>query len=480
MTSDGPAVERLREYLRTLKPDARAMLVAELERSVLRGDEAAGSELILQELRCAIRVAGQPVPRIGDAARLFFAPVEPFLIDDSADHKRLGRIARVSLEPIWDWVGRDLMPAEAKALSEDINRALLDDDRIKAEQLTRALHDRAILRIREAMAVVSGDDKARRRLAVQVGTPRAFEDTGTLAGILASRDVLVDLGRRLPNQIRAFEREQIDPVKSLLDAATTQKTAAAAPAGKSDILLYGFVLVMGRLASPWQLIRIATRAADSDDTARIAETPYAVAVTLVIGEVECSVNDLRAELKARRPVTSLLKNIHDAARGLRSEIDLSGDSQWSRQLTAIRTEVSNVLKAEIESTPGRVRRLLRPRPAKDIAAGSLLDATDVSEAEMLVEFVGACRTYANELAVNEVTMRSYSELQHYLESGTKVLLDALRHASDADRPFRQSQVDAAIRFCRVVFGTDYAGLLAKAAEIAVQAATAERKLSVRA
>jgi hypothetical protein len=100
---------------------------------------------------------------------------------------------------------------------------------------------------------------------------------------------------------------------------------------------------------------------------------------------------------------------------------------------------------------------------------------DVGEAEMLVEFVGACRTYANELAVNEVTTRSYSELQLYLESGTKVLLDALRQATDIDRPFRQSQMDAAIRFCRVVFGSDYAGLLAKAAEIAVQTASAERK-----
>ncbi len=474
MTSEGPAVERLRDYLRTLKPEARAMLVAELERGMLRGDEAAGSELILQELRRAIRASGQPVARIGDAARLFFAPLEPFLIDDAADHKRLGRIARVSLEPIWDWMGRDLMPAEARALSEDINRALADADRGKAEQLTRALHDRAILRIREATAAVTGDDRARRR-AVQVGTPRALDDLGTLAGILASRDVLADLARRLPNRMRAFEREHIDPVKSLLDAATAQKTSATAPAGKADVFLYGLILVMNRLASPWQLIRIATRAAESDDTARIAETPYAAAVTIVIGEVECTVSDLRAELKARRPVTSLLKSIHDAARGLRSEIDLSGDSPWSRQLTRIRTEVSNVLKAEIELTPGRVRRLLRPRPAREIAAGSLLDSTDVSEAEMLVEFVGACRVYANELAVNEVTMRSYSELQHYLESGTKILLDALRHAGDVDRPFRQSQVDAAIRFCRIVFGADYAGLLAKAAEIAVLAATAERK-----
>jgi hypothetical protein len=475
MASDGQAVERLRDYLRTLKPEARAMLISELERGLLRGDESAGNQLILQELRRAIRGAGQPVARIGDAARLFFTPFEPFLIDDAADHKRAGRLARVSLEPIWAWIRRDLIPAEAKALSQDINRALLDDDRVKAEQLTRALHDRALLRIREAATAVGGDDRARRRLAVQVGTPRALDDLATLTGILANRDALGELGRRLPNQLRGFERDEIDAVKALLEATTAPKGPAGAASAKADLFVYAFVLIMGRLASPWQLIRMATRAAESDVVARIAETPYAAAVSIVIGEVECMVADLRAELKARRPVTSLLKNIHDAARGLRTEIDLSDDSPWSRQLTAIRTEVSNILRGEIESTPGRVRRLLRPRPNKEIVAGSELDATDVSEAEMLVEFVAACRTYAAELAVNEMTVRSYNELQHYLESGTKVLLDTLRHAGAADRPFRQSQMEAAIRFCRIIFGADYAGLLAKAAEIAAPTATIERK-----
>ncbi|MGZ3349481.1 MAG: hypothetical protein ACXU89_11110 [Xanthobacteraceae bacterium] len=109
MTSDGQAVERLRDFLRTLKPEARAMLVAELERGVLSGEESAGNELILQELRRAIRVESQPAsPRMGDAARMFFGPVEPFLIDDAPYHKRAGRISRVSLDPIWEWIGRDL------------------------------------------------------------------------------------------------------------------------------------------------------------------------------------------------------------------------------------------------------------------------------------------------------------------------------------------------------------------------------------
>jgi len=452
--------------------------VTELERGMLRGDEAAGNEFVLQELRRTIRAAGQAVPRIGDAARLFFAPLEPFLIDDGADHKRVGRLARVSLEPIWEWIGRDLMPAEAKALSDDINRALVADDGVKAELLTRALHERAIQRIKETIDAAGADEKMRRGLVVQVGTPRAFEDVDSLLRILVLRDVLGDLARRLPKHLRTFEREQIDQVKALVEAAAAQKSPDLA-ARKTDIFVCGLVLVMGRLALPWQLIRLATRAAESDDAARVAETPFANAVAIVLSEIECMVSELRVELKARRPATSLLKGIHDAARGLRTEMDLSVDSPWSRQLAAIRTDISALLKAEIESTPGRVRRLLRPRPPNEVGPGALLDAIDVSDTEMLVEFVDACRSYANELAVNEVTVRTWLELQHYLETADKGLLDALRQAGAADRPFRQSQAEAAIRFCRTVFGADYAGLLAKAAEIAVQPGTFERK-SVRA
>ena len=475
MTSDGQSVERLREYLRNLKPEARAMLIAQLERAQLCGEDMAGGDLVIAELRHAIRAEAQRVPRIGDAARLFFLPFEPFLIDAPADHKRIGRIARVSLEPIWNWIGRDLMPAETKALTDDVNRALAAGDKIKADQLVRALHERAIVRLRNALGNVGSDEKAQRRLSIQVGSPRATEDVATILHVLEVRDVLADLSRRLPNNIRAFEREIIEQAKVHFDAVTATKAIEGNAARKADIVRYGLVVLMNRLAAPWQLIRLATRVAESDIAARVAETPYAVAVTIVLGEMEATVAELRAEFKAGRPVGSLLKELHDSARGLRTEMDLSVDSTWSRQLVAIRSDIAAMLKPEIDATPGRVRRLLRPRPANEIRPGSILDSIDVDEADTRVEFVAACRNYAGELAFSEVTLRAYSELTHYVETGTKMLVDTLRQAGDADRPFRQSQVDAAVRMCRTLFGTDYAELMAKSAEVAVQSAAAERK-----
>jgi hypothetical protein len=108
----------------------------------------------------------------------------------------------------------------------------------------------------------------------------------------------------------------------------------------------------------------------------------------------------------------------------------------------------------------------------------VLDPRDVTETQTLLGFVDACRHFAGELAINEMTLRAYNEVQNYLDNGRQSLLDGLRVAGERDRPYRQSQVDAAVRFCAAIFGRDYAAVLAKAAEVA--AAHTEQRRPARA
>jgi len=89
------------EYLRTLRPEARAMQAAELERGVLAGEESPRNALILQELRRTIPRAPPPAARMGEVARMFLRRSSRSVNDDAVDQKRAGRIARVSLEPVW-------------------------------------------------------------------------------------------------------------------------------------------------------------------------------------------------------------------------------------------------------------------------------------------------------------------------------------------------------------------------------------------
>jgi hypothetical protein len=457
MATGSLPVERLRGYLRQLPPASRNLLIAELERALLRGDELPGGDLLLQELRSVLRESGQQASRIAAAARLFFKPLEPYLVDDDPEHKHPARIARSLLRPIWDWICRDLLAEEAKSFTETVERALASGGSSAAE-LGGPFQDRVCERVSVMLAEGRSDDKARRRMIGQIGIPMALENLGDLSTILASRHLVALLEYRLPAHVRNFADAQLDDVKALIDACTLRQR---------ELTPYALVLVMGHLASPWQLIRLAVKAAESDEVARVAATSYASAVTITLADVERMVRELKDDLRlgGAVAVTSLLKCIHDAVRGLRSELDLAADSLWGRQLAAIRAEVSGALRTEIESTPGRVRRLLRPRAAGKSTPGAL-DPNEVAETESLIELLGACRQYAGELAVNEVTLRASAELQKCLDTGTQTLLDGLRSGEPAERPFRQSQVDAAVRFCGKVFGAEYAALLGKAAEVA--------------
>jgi len=471
MAIDGQTVEKLRGFLRELPPRARAMLLAELERG---NAPLPASDIIIRELRNAERPAdapsvgpAAPVPppepaaaapvsaeADGQAARMFFAFLEPFFVDDAAEYVHHGRIAQVAAEPIWQWICRDLVPAESKTYAESITKLL------GAGQATNAFQEKVAQAIEQALAATARDDKARRQLSHQIGTPRALDDARYLATVLKSRDVLAVLAGKIPPKIRNLTDEQIASVIGFLDSTAGRQ---------KEVYVMALVLVLGRLAAPWQLIRLAIKAADSDFPNRIAETPYAPAVTIVLAELERLVRVLDANLRrgAAMEQPTLLKEIHDAVRGLRTEIDFSADSPWARSLAAIRGQLAGALRPEIESVPGRVRRMLRLRPAKDIVPGSVLDASDVGETEALLGFLGQCRNYANELAINEMTMRAFSDVQNYLETHTDPLLDGLRTAGKTDRSYRQSQFDAAVRFCGKVFGAEYAATLTKAADAAL-------------
>src|SRR6202022_4660084 len=283
--------------------------------------------------------------------------------------------------------------------------------------------------------------------------------------VLQAREALDGLNGRLPSNLRILADAQIATVSAALNVPALQTP---------QTLPFALSLIIQRLTAPWQIIRLAIKMAASDDEIRVAATPYGVAVTMVLHDLCFLAASLRTDIKRGHfdNIAEHLKALHDGVRGLRTELDLRNDSVWGKQLASIRADISNALQSEIDSVPGRVRRLLRQRPDKDIPAGARLDDGEVDETAALIDFVAVCRTYASELAINEATLRTYSDLQHYVEHSTEALVQSLRASDAKTRAYRQMQVTAAIRFCDVLFGHDYASLMSRAAENAL---TGERK-----
>jgi len=453
-------IERLRQFLRELTPAARILLIGELERAVLRGDDGeSGAELVLRQLCLIVREQQEGAPRAGHAARLFFRPFEPFLVDDADDDKHPGRITRASIQLLWSWVAHELLPDDARSLTEQVSSALSSGDAAMAEARVRAFQDSVLTAMDASFEAAADGDQVQRRLLAKIGTQRASKDAAMLRCVLRGRDVLARLGDELPLHIG-----KLDPVA----LRTCRGKIESAAAQDRELFLYALLTVMNRLAAPWQLIRFGTNAANSRSAARVAETDYAIVVTIVLAELERLVGELRRDLSngGGVAVSALLKTIHDCVRGLRSELAIPVDSDWGRALAAQRGQIAELLRCEIDSIPGRVRRLLRARPAGEIESDSVLDAGEVSNTEALVTLVDASRLFAGELAINETAQRANNELRQYLDGATQALLDGLRQAAPDERRFRQSQFEAGRRFCGIVFGHDYAEALGKAAQLA--------------
>jgi hypothetical protein len=457
------SIERLRDYLAQLPPQAQALLMREFERAIERGEDTAVATFVLEQLRKVVRGADDAAkPRTDDPARLTFRSLEPFLVEGNLP-VRPGQIRRASLLPIWQWLVRDGAPdafREFEAALADLKQSATASDLDKQVGKFQLAASEVINRI---VTPAPGGDK--QRALSRVGPPNVIEDMLPIGAVLSAHEALDTLNGRLPSYLRMFAESQIASVMAALNVPALQTPL---------VLPFALSLVMKRLSAPWQIIRLAIKMAASDDEIRVASTSYGVAVTMALHDLASVVGDLRADIKRGQfnDVAEHLKTIHDGVRGLRTELDLRNDSPWGKQLTSLRADISNALQSEIDSVPGRVRRLLRQRADKDISASSRLDPSEVDETADLIDFVAVCRTYASELAINEVTLRTFSDLQHYVEHSTETLAQSLRGADSRVRAFRQQQVKAAIRFCDVLFGHDYASLMSRAAENAL---SGERK-----
>lgn len=458
--------ERLRNYLAQLPPQSQALLMREFERAIERGEDTAIATYVLEELRKIVRGADvDRRPRTDDPARLLFRPLEPFLVDGNFP-RRPGQIRRASLAPVWQWLVREGAPQQAREFEAALSGQRSNEPSSAAEAAVRTFQQAAGDAIVAIATPGTGGD---RRALARVGAPDVIEDLLPIGLLLQAREAIDTLNGRLPTHYRLFADSQIAAATSALNLPALQTP---------QLLPFALSMVMQRLTAPWQIIRIAIKMAASDDEIRVAATPYGVVVTIALHELSYLTAVLRTDIRRGHfeNVAENLKTLHDGVRGLRTELDLRNDSTWGRQLTAIRAEISDALQSEIESVPGRVRRILRQRPDKDISVGSRVDPTEVDEAVALIDFVAVCRTYASELAINEVTLRTYSELQQYVEQATEALVQSLRAGDLKTRAYRQMQADAAIRFCEVLFGHDYASLMSRAAENAVSGVS-ERKSS---
>jgi hypothetical protein len=346
--------EKLQEYLRRLSPAARGNLLTELERLELCGAEIPGATWIIEMLRAEFRADGQGQKHRSPPARLFFAPLEPMLVDGAPEHANSGAIQRGSLAAIWEWISRDLLPTMARDYMKLASDLIAADKQREARQAASAFQTKVVKSLENTLGSAGNVEPIRHRLAAYTASQTVYNDLTKMLGVLRAREALAKFNEALPERIANFEGAALDKVMALLDTFAK---------GNAEQVAFALTLVAGRLKTPWQLIRLATKAAASKNAADVAATPYAIAVSMVLDRLEDKRALLRFALKNERILVAkeILVGIYDTEYALQVRIDQFAQSDWGRRLEVLMASIAELVESEVSRFPDNVGHVLGSR-----------------------------------------------------------------------------------------------------------------------
>ncbi|MDE2241810.1 MAG: hypothetical protein KGK01_04985 [Bradyrhizobium sp.] len=344
------SIARLQNFLRQLTQQARSRLLIELERIKQGGEELLGSDVILADLYAEFRKNGKSQDGTDHPRRYFFEPLEPFLISGAAERANSGQISRGSLTVIWEWIRLTLLPTMASEYSEGIRRALAADKPREARVAAVAFQTKISTYLAGTLASSQGTEQVRAGLSLYTSSPATFGDLVKMGSVLRARDALAASCDALPQKINNFDDKTVAKVSELLNALQAKHP---------DALPFALSVLIARLKTPWQLIRLATKPANSKAAANVARTPYAIAVSMVLDYLDDKRFTLHDALKRKQILIAkdVLTDIYAVEYALRVRIDQLDQSAWGEWLNTLMQAVTEMVDAEVQSVPKHLRNV---------------------------------------------------------------------------------------------------------------------------
>ncbi|HKU08762.1 MAG TPA: hypothetical protein VJR30_22070, partial [Bradyrhizobium sp.] len=171
-------------------------------------------------------------------------------------------------------------------------------------------------------------------------SPAAFDDLAKMFTVLQESAALAEFGAALPAKIKKFDGQAFAKVLQQLNSLRAKH---------GDAVPFALTMIARRLDTPWQLLYLATKTVESKAPAAISATPYAIAVSMTLDQIDEKQLLLRVALRNNRIVIAkgILREIYAIEEALKSHIEL-GNSDWGSRLRDSMASVAAVLDAEVE------------------------------------------------------------------------------------------------------------------------------------
>ena len=283
------------------------------------------SEPLVAALRAEFRSTGRSHYRVGNPSRYFFEPLEPVLVDGAPERANSGQIARGSLGPIWSFVTEQLLRRMAADYVAEATDAIATGNLAEARRIAGAFQKKVLTYLGGMLDSADGAVSVRAGLLTYTSAHATFDDLKKMLRFMALQRELADFSHSLAPKIAKLEGPALAEVLGLLGALRAKQNGTVP---------FALTIIAKRLETPSELTFLATMPAESRSVRKIETTAFALAVPMVIDQIEEKRLLLLYALRNNRPIQAkeIVSEIYKTEDVLRERIALT-ESDWGRACT---------------------------------------------------------------------------------------------------------------------------------------------------
>lgn len=464
--------ETLRAFLGQLPPAAARKLLDAVERGDLPAKQLGLSAEELHDcLAEQASLSSDKRDSSEEIRRLFVQPFEDLLFEGDRKEKEPGMIPRTSIEPIWSWLKEDLLPDTIPGLLSRIDTHIQSGDEIARDAAMRVMHESAGSAMTAALEQSEIDPGLFDALVARLGGYDLLEDAREIADVFMILDEMMEMQRTVPRHIAAFDTQMVAEVRDLYDTLYEKDP---------DRAIYLALAVMGRLESPWHILRLARKVAQKDDDTMISRTDFSILGERLIRRLEIISSyfqKLRPGLSDLDELHRLLVEFSELSKGITKEIELLRIGNWGQRLLKARNVISTAIGDELS------------RYAKDLGAAlplqrvggfgragprradvhHLPDEEKADRARRELTFMKGIRPLAQAIGAQNAFDKVRPELEAYMVSYEDAIIEELRYTDPEAAANAEAYLDLACELTDLLSGDNAASILRKRGRVALQA-----------
>lgn len=447
-------------FLGQLPEQAATRLAKAVEVDRLMGGIDLPHEQILSALRPQLRQATEP-QRIGTPLRYFCRPFEDILVS-SRTLKQKGRIARSSIQPVWKWLETQLMPERHRTLTNAIRGAILKDRDLELDGRLAMLWHEAAPILKSAL----GDEQRKIAAGRTLGSYAIAEDAAEMALLIGGAEEVIGLQKRLPKPIPVLTELDIEFLREVFD-----RLCGSDP----DLAPYVALIVMGRLARPWEALRLAAVVSRKATDTMISSTDVGAVGELLFDDLEIHTKKIQAVKPTKFDTEELLANLAafcELSRGMVKELGIRRDGKWGHRLSQDRAAVSAIMEGLVERAPKEIFAGLPGKTAgfgkgpKSLEVERAPDQDRVARAMRYAHLLVHCRQFSVAAAFSAKLSEAMDEISTALRSYNEDILREVRSAPHETRANVERHFANALDICKLVLGDDEADFLRRRSHLA--------------